>query len=104
MELTKITLTDGTAHIVSHSPQEVYETVTHSDGKPKNLMHLFKLENREEIYINATYIQSIEKVESHMSENHAVNKQSENKDDSERIKENLEASKKFKEDLDGNME
>lgn len=67
MKLAKITLTSGATYMVSHSPKEVYQRVTHPDGKPKNHIHLFTLENGQDMYINATYILSIEKVSSHMT-------------------------------------
>ncbi|MER2063537.1 MAG: hypothetical protein ABS873_02720, partial [Alkalibacterium sp.] len=69
MDLTKITLTSGATYILSHTPEDIYETITHSDGKPKNHIHSFTLENGSEMYINATYILSIEKVRSHHRDN-----------------------------------
>lgn len=108
MDLTKITLSTGTTHIVSHSPEEVYQRIAHSDGKPKNHIHLFNLESGQEIYINATYILSVEKVDSHgTTTSHQKNQEDNSADkveDSKRIKNNLEAVKEFKEDIDGNME
>ncbi|OJF90939.1 hypothetical protein [Alkalibacterium sp. 20] len=107
MELTKITLTSGATYMVNHSPKEVYQRVAHSDEKPENHIHLFTLESGQDIYINTTYILSIETVSSYMThddhENHKKNTSGKVKD-SERIKGNLEAVKEFKEDLDGNME
>lgn len=104
MELTKITLTSGAAYIVSHSPEDVYERVTHSDGKPKNHITLFTLENGQEMYINGTYILSIEKVRSHNREETSADDRIEKATDGNRVERNLEAAKKFKKDLDGNME
>ncbi|SFC53242.1 hypothetical protein SAMN04488102_10963 [Alkalibacterium subtropicum] len=100
MELTKITLTSGATYIVSHAPEDVYQRVTHSDGKPKNHIHLFTLENGAEMYINATYILSIEKVPSHNREDTPTD----TAEDRSRVKANVKAAKEFKEDLDGNME
>jgi uncharacterized protein YlzI (FlbEa/FlbD family) len=104
MELTKITLTSGATYIVNHTPEDVYQRVTHSDGKPKNHIHLFTLENGSEMYINATYILSIEKVRSHNREETIRNDMTENAEDRNRVEANVKAAKEFKEDLDGNME
>ncbi|WP_091487837.1 hypothetical protein AB4027_05520 [Alkalibacterium putridalgicola] len=104
MELTKITLTSGATYIVNHTPEDVYQRVTHSDGKPKNHIHLFTLENGSEMYINATYILSIEKVRSHNREETIRDDMTENAEDRNRVEANVKAAKEFKEDLDGNME
>lgn len=107
MELSKITLTSGTAYLVKHAPEEVFEQVSHSDGKPKNHIHHFKLENGNDIYINATYILTIEKVSSHLTHMNQTSKDeeaSENEKNENRIKDNLEAVKEFNDDLNGNME
>lgn len=107
MELSKITLTSGTAYLVKHDPKDVFEKVSHSDGKPKNHIHRFKLENEHDIYINATYILTIEKVSSHLTHMNQTSdgeEASEKAADDERTKNNLEAAKEFKKDLNGNME
>ena len=107
MTLAKLTLVNGESYIVSHSPKDVYQRVTHSDGKPKNHIHLLTLENGKELYINATYILSIEKVSAHTigeTGKKADEKEATESEDTNRIKDNLEAVKEFKEDIDGNME
>ncbi|WP_423189208.1 hypothetical protein ACO1PF_11545 [Alkalibacterium sp. f15] len=107
MELTKITLTSGATYMVNHSPEEVYKRVAHSDGKPENHIQLFTLERGQDIYINTTYILSIETVSSYMTHDKHENNEgntSDRTEDNKRIKDNLDAVKEFKEDLDGNME
>ncbi|MFO8069521.1 MAG: hypothetical protein R6U02_06060 [Alkalibacterium sp.] len=108
MKLAKITLTSGATYMVNHSPKEVYQRITHSDGEPNNHIHLFVLENGQKMYINATYILSIEKVSSHMTNFHHDRRDgeslSEQVEESQRVNENLGATKEFKEDLNGNME
>lgn len=104
MDLTKITLTSGATYIVNHTPEDVYQRITHSDGKPKNHIHIFTLENGSEMYINATYILSIEKVRSHNRDETSSDDRIEKAEEKNRIQGNLEAVKEFKEDIDGNME
>lgn len=104
MDLTKITLISGATYIVNHTPEDVYQRITHSDGKPKEHIHLFTLENGSEMYINATYILTVEKVRSHNREESSSQDKTEQTEERNRIQGNLEAVKEFKEDIDGNME
>lgn len=106
MDLTKLTLTSNTTYLVKDSPEAIYQKISHADGKPKNYIHRFTLENGDDIYINATYILSIEKVNSHITgmQSGSLKKDDAAAADEERIKGNLEAVREFKEDIDGNME
>lgn len=106
MESTKITLISGMTYRIMSSPEDVYQRITHSDGTPKSHIHLFEQENGHKLYINATYILSIEAIKSpFIKENEDIEDEAiDTETESDRINNNLEAARGFKEDLDGNME
>lgn len=96
-EVSKVYLSNGLTFMVKASPDSIYKAMTHSDGKSKNQVHDFSLINGKKVYLHSAHVVAVEEAGS--SADHE-----ESSPEEDRIKSNEEAAKKFKEDLDGNME
>lgn len=96
-DVSKIYLSNGLTFLVKASPDAVYKAMTHSDGKSKNHVHDFSLTSGKKIYLHSAHVVAVE-------EAGAFDEQEDKPVEEDRIKNNEEAAKKFKEDLDGNME
>lgn len=96
-DTSKIYLTNGITYVVQGSPESLFKVMTHSDGKSKNHVHELTLLNNKKVYLNSNHVVAVEEADSDSDK-------AEQMSDDDRVKNNEEAAKKFKEDLDGNME
>ncbi|GAA0369614.1 hypothetical protein GCM10008932_21570 [Alkalibacterium iburiense] len=96
-EVSKVYLSNGLTFLIQASPDSIYQKMTHSDGKSKDQVHEFFLTSGKQIYLHSAHVVAIEEAGS--SADH-----DEGSSEDDRVEQNEEAAKKFKEDLDGNME
>lgn len=97
---SEVFMSNGSSYQLTASAKEVYEVITHSDGKPLDHIHSFETANGETVYLHSSHIVSIIEHEEFVDQSKHLSEEENN----ERKAENLEATKKFKEDLDENME
>lgn len=98
----EVFMSNGSSYQLVITPKEVYDIITHSDGKPLKHIHPFKTAHGDTVYIHSSHVVSIVEYESLTEEN------KENRDlhvsDEKRKNHNVETVKKFKKDIDDNME
>lgn len=96
-DVSKVYLSNGLTFLIQASPDTIYKTMTHSDGKSKDQVHEFSLTSGKQIYLHSAHVVAVEEAGS-------AAEHEENPSEDDRAEQNEEAAKKFKEDLDGNME
>lgn len=98
----EIFMSNGTSYQLTITPKEVYETITHSDGKPLEQIHLFETAHGQAVYIHSSHVVSIIEYESFAKEDQE--KDESHISDKKRKEHNVNTVKNFKKDIDDNME
>lgn len=91
---SEVFMSNGTSYQLTATAEEIYQIITHSDGRPLNHIHSFETSNEESVFLNTAHIVSIVPYRSY------ADIDEEKRDESNNVK----AAKKFKDELGDNME
>lgn len=113
--MSKVSMSNGELYMIQLPPEELYEIISQSNGEASNHLHEFELKSGETIYLQSSHVVSIEGTGETTSLTDSLDEGSiesdrkgytkkEDKENTDKADDNLEAAKKFKKDLNGNME
>lgn len=105
---SRLFLSNGKSYTLKDSADSLVKQLSESHSKEELNLYPLTLSNGDTVYVNAVHIMAIESGDTedarYDSDHSATDNRSDESKENSHEKENVEAAKQFKKDLDGNME